>query len=87
VDGELVVLQRAVILGFPISIGSCVDTFLKAKTYCESENRFGHGRTRQIGCTGLVFVRLHTKHFSREVGLLLFEKDYTVHFVYFTVGR
>jgi len=49
--------------------------FFKLKCIVESENRFGHGR-----CADLVFVRLHTKHFSREIGLLLFERDYTVYF-------
>jgi len=43
--------------------------FLQQKRI-ESENRFGHDRTGRIGCSALVFVRLHTKHFSREVGLL-----------------
>jgi len=47
-----------------------VGTFLELKRIVESENRFGHGRTRRIGCAGLVFVRLHPKHFSHEVGLL-----------------
>jgi len=50
-------------------------SFLKLKRVVESENRFGHGRTGQIGCAGLVFVRLHKKHFSREAALLLYEKD------------
>jgi len=43
--------------------------FLKLKRIVESENRFGHGRTGRLGCAGLVFVRLDTKHISREVGL------------------
>jgi len=50
--------------------------FLKLKRIVESENIFGHGRTGRIDCAGLVFAKLHTKHFSREVGLLLFESDY-----------
>jgi len=54
--------------------------FLKLQRIVESENTFGHGRTGRIGCAGFVFVRLHTKHFSREVGPLLFERDYTFYF-------
>jgi len=61
--------QRAVIFDFPISISSCVNTF-QLKRIVESENRFRHGRTGRIGCMGLIFVRLQTKHFSSEVGLL-----------------
>ena len=55
--------------------------FVRLKRIVESENRFGYDRAGRIGCAGLVFyVRLHTKHFSREAGLLLFEIDYTVYF-------
>jgi len=54
--------------------------FLKLKRIVESENRFGDGRTGRIACAGLVFVRLRTKHFIREVGPLLYGRDYTVHF-------
>jgi len=45
-------------------------SFLKLKRIVESENRFGHCRTGRVGCAGLVFVRLHTEHISREAGLL-----------------
>jgi len=54
--------------------------FLKLKRIAESENRFDHGHPGRLGCGDLVFVRLHAKHFSRGVGLLLFERDYTVYF-------
>jgi len=65
------VQQRAVILCFPISTTSCVNTCFKTETYSifDSESRFGHGRTGRLGCAGVVFVRLHTNHFSSEVGL------------------
>jgi len=52
------------------------------KRIVDSENRFGHGRTARIGCAGLVFVRSHTKHFSREVGLLcLKERLYRLFYI------
>jgi len=70
--------QRAVNLGFLPAV--VFARFSKLKRIVESENRFGHGRTGRKGCAGLVFVRLCTKHFSREVGLLLHERDYTVYF-------
>jgi len=65
-----------------------VGTFLGLKRIVESENMFGHGRTGRIGCAGLDLERLHTKHFSREVGLLCLRKiiPFVLHRRTFLVG-
>jgi len=80
VGGELVEYSKEQLFWVFQFLSAAVWTrFLKLKRVVESENVLGHGRTGRIGCAGLV-VKLHTKHFSREVGLLLFERNYIVYF-------
>jgi len=79
--GELVEYSREQLFSASQNLSAAVwARFVQLKRIVESENRFSHGRTGRIGCAALVFVRLHTKHFSREVGHLLFERNYTVYF-------
>jgi len=82
VYGELVEYSKEQSLWAFLFLSAAVwARFLKLKRIVESENRFGHGRTGRISCAGLVFVRLHTKHFSREVGLLCLKRDYYLFYI------
>jgi len=76
VGGELVEYSKEQLFwAFQFLSAAVWARFSKRKRIVESGNRFVHGCTGRIACAGLVFVRLHTKHFSREVGIILFERD------------